>query len=75
MVVAHRIVPLTYWIIRGSGSTTAHLLVAELLAGREVCPSSVQEQVRPDVLGHGAVDFLAGNSAFRLVRFVPLHPP
>jgi lipid-A-disaccharide synthase len=62
MVVAHRIVPLTYWIIRWLGvDKLAHFSLPNLLAGREVVPEFVQEQVRPDVLGPVLCDFLAGN--------------
>ena len=62
MVVAHRIVPLTYWIVRRLGvAKLPHFSLPNLLAGREVVPEFVQKQVRPDVLGPVLRDFLDGN--------------
>jgi lipid-A-disaccharide synthase len=61
MVVAHRIVPLTYWIIRRLGvDRLPHFSLPNLLAGRGVVPEFVQKQVRPDVLGPVLRDFLDG---------------
>ena len=52
MVVAHRIVPLTYWIVRRLGvAKLPHFSLPNLLAGRGVVPEFVQDQVRPEVLG------------------------
>jgi len=63
MVVAHRIVPLTYWIIRRLGvNKLPHFSLPNLLAGREVVPEFVQKQVRPEVLGPVLRDFLDGNT-------------
>jgi lipid-A-disaccharide synthase len=62
MVVAHRIVPLTYWIVRRLGvDKLPHFSLPNLLAGREVVPEFVQKQVRPDVLAPVLGDFLDGN--------------
>jgi lipid-A-disaccharide synthase len=62
MVVAHRIVPLTYWIVRRLGvDKLPHFSLPNLLAGREVVPEFVQKQVRPEVLGPVLRDFLDGN--------------
>jgi lipid-A-disaccharide synthase len=62
MVVAHRIVPLTYWIVRRLGvDKLPHFSLPNLLAGRAVVPEFVQKQVRPDVLGPVLRDFLDGN--------------
>jgi lipid-A-disaccharide synthase len=63
MVVAHRIVPLTYWIVRRLGvAKLPHFSLPNLLAGREIVPEFVQKQVRADVLGPVLRDFLDGNS-------------
>jgi lipid-A-disaccharide synthase len=62
MVVAHRIVPLTYWIVRRLGvDKLPYFSLPNLLAGREVVPEFVQAQVRADVLGPVLRDFLDGN--------------
>jgi lipid-A-disaccharide synthase len=62
MVVAHRIVPLTYWIVRRLGvDKLPHFSLPNLLAGREVVPEFVQKQVRPEVLGPALRAFLDGN--------------
>ena len=61
MVVAHRIVPLTYWIVRRLGADRlAHVSLPNLLAGREIVPEFVQAQVTPDVLGPVLLDCLNG---------------
>jgi lipid-A-disaccharide synthase len=62
MVVAHRIVPLTYWIVRRLGvAKLPHFSLPNLLAGRELVPEFVQKQVRAEVLGPVLRDFLDGN--------------
>jgi len=61
MVVAHRIVPLTYWIVRRLGAgKLPHFSLPNLLAGRGVVPEFVQKQVRADVLGPVLCDFFDG---------------
>jgi len=63
MVVAHRIVPLTYWIVRRLGvARLPHFSLPNLLAGRGLVPEFVQKQVRADILGPVLRDFLDGNS-------------
>ena len=62
MVVAHRIVPLTYWIVRRLGvAKLPHFSLPNLLAGRGLVPEFVQKQVRADVLGPVLRDLLDGN--------------
>jgi lipid-A-disaccharide synthase len=60
MVVAYKMVPLTYWLVRRLGvSKLPHFSLPNLLAGRALVPEFVQGQVRPDVLGPavlGAID-------------------
>src|SRR5262249_24917361 len=52
MVVAHRIAPLTYWIVRRLGvAKLANFSLPNLLAGRELVPEFVQADVRANVLG------------------------
>ncbi len=61
MVVAHRISALTYWIVRRLGvAKLANFSLPNLLAGRELVPEFVQDEVRPDVLGPVLLDFLDG---------------
>jgi len=63
MVVAHRIVPLTYWIVRRLGvAKLEHFSLPNLLAGRGLVPEFVQNQVRADVLGPVLRDFLDGSA-------------
>jgi lipid-A-disaccharide synthase len=63
MVVAHRIVPLTYWIVRRLGvAKLPHFSLPNLLAGREVVPEYVQKQVRPEVLGPALLGYLSGKT-------------
>jgi lipid-A-disaccharide synthase len=63
MVVAYRLSPLTYWLVRrlGVGRLT-HFSLPNLLAGRTVVPEFVQEQVRADVLGPAVLGYLDGNA-------------
>jgi lipid-A-disaccharide synthase len=64
MVVAHRIVPLTYWIVRRLGvAKLPHFSLPNLLAGRGLVQEFVQKQVRADVLGPVLLDLLDGKAA------------
>jgi lipid-A-disaccharide synthase len=61
MVVAHRIEPLTYWIVRRLGvAKLPHFSLPNLLAGRGVVQEFVQDQVRPEVLGPALLPHLDG---------------
>jgi lipid-A-disaccharide synthase len=62
MVVAYRMVPLSYWLVRRLGlSRLPHFSLPNLLAGRQIVPEFVQEQVRPDVLGPAVLAALDGS--------------
>jgi lipid-A-disaccharide synthase len=62
MVVAHRIAPLTYWLVRRLGvAKLPHFSLPNLLAGRRVVPEYVQEAVTPEVLGPALSLILDGN--------------
>lgn len=59
MVVAYRIVPLTYWLVRRLGvRKLKHFSLPNLLAGRQVAREFVQAQVRPEVLGPAVRELL-----------------
>ena len=50
-VVAYRIAPLTYWIVRTFGLLeVAHYSLPNRLAGREIVPEITQDEVRPERL-------------------------
>jgi lipid-A-disaccharide synthase len=52
MVVAYRLAPLTAWLMRSMKLMKAeYFSQPNLLAGRQVVPEYLQEDVRPDVLG------------------------
>ena len=52
MVVAYRVAPLTAWLMRSMKLMKAEFFAQpNLLAGRQVVPEYLQEDVRPDVLG------------------------
>ena len=52
MVVAYRLAPLTAWLMRGMKLMKAdYFAQPNLLAGRQVVPEYLQEDVRPEVLG------------------------
>jgi lipid-A-disaccharide synthase len=52
MVVAYRLAPLTAWLMRSMKLMKAdYFAQPNLLAGRQVVPEYLQEDVRPDVLG------------------------
>lgn len=52
MVVAYRLAPLTAWLMRSMKLMKAEYFAQpNLLAGRQVVPEYLQEDVRPDVLG------------------------
>ena len=61
MVVAYKMVPLTYWLVRRLGvSKLPYFSLPNLLAGRALVPEFVQGQVRPDVLGPAVLGALDG---------------
>jgi lipid-A-disaccharide synthase len=61
MVVAYRVTPLWYWILRRMGiARLPHFSLPNLLAGREVVAEFVQEQVEPQILGPAVLDCLDG---------------
>jgi lipid-A-disaccharide synthase len=61
MVVAYRMAPLSYWLARRLGlSKLRHFSLPNLLAGRELVPEFVQDEVRPDVLGPAVLAALDG---------------
>ncbi len=61
MVVAYRMVPLSYWLVRRLGmAKLPHFSLPNLLAGRRIVPEFVQEQVRPEVLGPAVLAALDG---------------
>ncbi len=63
MVVAYRMVPLTYWLVRRLGvARLPYFSLPNLLAGRRIVPEFVQEQVRPEVLGPAVLGALDGTS-------------
>jgi len=62
MVVAYKMVPLTYWLVRRLGvAKLPHFSLPNLLAGRELVPEFIQDQVRPDVLGPAVLGALDGS--------------
>jgi lipid-A-disaccharide synthase len=66
MVVAHRIAPMTYWIVRRLGvAKLPFFSLPNLLAGRGVVQEFVQDQVRPEVLGPALVPLLDGQELGR----------
>jgi lipid-A-disaccharide synthase len=61
MVVAYKMVPLTYWLVRRLGvAKLPHFSLPNLLAGRALVPEFVQGQVRPEVLGPAVLGALDG---------------
>ena len=63
MVVAYKMVPLTYWLLRWLGvSKLPYFSLPNLLAGRGLVPEFVQGQVRPEVLGPAVLGALDGSS-------------
>ena len=61
MVVAYKMVPLTYWLVRWLGvSKLPNFSLPNLLAGRTLVPEFVQQQVRADVLGPAVLGALDG---------------
>ena len=63
MVVAYKMVPLTYWLVRRLGvSKLPYFSLPNLLAGRSLVPEFVQDQVVPDVLGPAVLGALDGTA-------------
>jgi lipid-A-disaccharide synthase len=61
MVVAYKMVPLTYWLVRQLGvAKLPYFSLPNLLAGRALVPEFVQGDVRPDVLGPAVLGALDG---------------
>jgi lipid-A-disaccharide synthase len=61
MVVAYKMVPFTYWLVRLLGvAKLPHFSLPNLLAGRALVPEFVQGQVRADVLGPAVLAALDG---------------
>jgi len=62
MVVAYKMVPLTYWLVRRLGvAKLEHFSLPNLLAGRTLVPEFVQGQVRPEVMGPAVLSMLDGS--------------
>jgi lipid-A-disaccharide synthase len=62
MVVAYKMVPLTYWLVRLLGvAKLPHFSLPNLLAGRALVPEFVQNEVRADVLGPAVLGALDGS--------------
>jgi lipid-A-disaccharide synthase len=62
MVVAHRISPLTYWLVRRLGvARLPHFSLPNLLAGSGVVPEYVQGAVQPAILVPALARVLDGN--------------
>jgi len=63
MVVAYKMVPLTYWLVRMLGvAKLPHFSLPNLLAGRSLVPEFVQNDVRPEVLGPAVLGALDGTA-------------
>ncbi len=63
MVVAYKMVPLTYWLVRRLGvAKLPYFSLPNLLAGRALVPEFVQGDVRPDVLGPAVLGALDGTA-------------
>lgn len=61
MVVAYKMVPLTYWLVRRLGvAKLPSFSLPNLLAGRALVPEFIQQQVRPDLLGPAVLAALDG---------------
>jgi lipid-A-disaccharide synthase len=61
MVVAYKMVPLTFWLVRQLGvSKLPYFSLPNLLAGRALVPEFVQGQVRAEVLGPAVLAALDG---------------
>ena len=61
MVVAYKMVPLTYWLVRRLGvAKLRHFSLPNLLTGRELVPEFVQAEVRAETLGPAVIGALDG---------------
>jgi lipid-A-disaccharide synthase len=61
MVVAYRMAPVSYWILRRLGvARLRYFSLPNLLGGRELVAEFVQGQVRPEILGPAMLDCLEG---------------
>ncbi|HJR70750.1 MAG TPA: lipid-A-disaccharide synthase [Gammaproteobacteria bacterium] len=61
MVVAYKMVPLTYWLVRRLGvAKLPNFSLPNLLAGKTLVPEFVQQEVRPDRLGPAVLAALDG---------------
>lgn len=59
MIVAHRLSPMTYWLVRRMGvERLPNFSLPNLLAGRRIVPEYVQSDVRPDILGPAVLSCL-----------------
>ncbi len=75
MVVAYRLAPLTAWLMRSMKLMKADFFAQpNLLAGRQVVPEFLQEEVRPDVLGPALLQQLERADRAELVAtFTSIH--
>ena len=75
MVVAYRLAPATAWIMRSFRLMKADFFAQpNLLAGRQVVPEFLQEEVRPDVLGPALLQQLERPDRAELVAtFAEIH--
>ncbi|MEA3278692.1 MAG: lipid-A-disaccharide synthase [Pseudomonadota bacterium] len=69
MVVAYRMNPLTYRLVKGLRLVKVpYIAMANLLAGRELAPEFIQERCRADLLGGALLAFLDDPARVREVR-------
>ncbi|MCP3867485.1 MAG: lipid-A-disaccharide synthase [Gammaproteobacteria bacterium] len=60
MVVAYRLSPVTYWIVKRFDMVKIpHIAMANLLAGQEIAPEFIQDAVTPEALADAVLELLA----------------
>lgn len=71
MVVAYRVNPLTYWIIKTFRLIkTPHIAMSNLLAGEEVAPELMQHAATPEALSKALLEILENPDRLAYIRSV-----
>lgn len=71
MVVAYRLSPLTYWIVKTLNLVQVPFVaMANLLAGEEIAPEFIQERARPELISAALLEILDSPERVAKIRSV-----
>lgn len=71
MVVAYRLNPLTYWIVKAFNLVkTPYIAMSNLLSGEKVAPEYIQDEATPEALSRALLDMLSSPDKMDYIQSV-----